>query len=535
MFCSRCWVQSTDSRAVTKCPREKPVYDPNVDGLGYFSPSQIEAYRTCPRKWAWKYIERIEAPPNPYAAFGLAVHFQIERYLIEGVPFDLTTDAGECAMAGIHLIPRPGTPGMSVEQPWFMSGWGHLFHGKKDIQIDRVVGTNILSPDNTLNESALVDPLHGQRVPIIIDHKTTGDLNAGWNLTPDTLPKNPQAVLYAADAMLKLGTQAVDLRWNYYRRRRPFKAKPVDVRVYRETLEPALADIKNTADEMALIKLSGTRAKDLPPNPDACGAYGGCPFVRHCDLSPHEALIGIMTQMDKNAFVEEMRRKANIGNPQAVNPPPVGAIPMGQPAPQPQNGQPPQNWGPPQGQFAPQGQPANPPWTGPGSPVANATLAPQVPSPPAPPNGPPQFSPDGTQVWIPGSAGPIPMPQDNVVRSADGAYFWAPTGQSWVLMSSLPGPVNPVLNPATGAAPMPQTTDGASAENGDQNGGEGEAKKNKGGRPQGSKNKIKAPDVNLDPNANPVTLALEGLDMIITGMIIAKQALIRITGHNPQG
>lgn len=493
LFCQSCWVPYSEgscSLTVTRCPKQKPVYDPNVDGLGYYSPSQIESYRTCNRKWAWRYIERVQAPPNPFAAFGLEVHAQIEAYLIHGTQFNLMTAAGECAMAGLHYLPKPGAPGMTVEQPWYMTGWGHLFHGKKDIQIDRRQGTDW-------------DP-QDREIPLVIDHKTKGALTGPWVPTPESLTTDPQAVLYAADAMVKFKAMAVDLRWIIYKRNPPFKARPVEVRVYRETLEPALTDIIQTVDEMALVKASGKRALELAPNPSACGAYGGCPYVRHCNLSPREALIGIMSQPGqpgpelKSTFLDDMRRKAGLtGAGAAVNPPPMGAVPQG----------PPQNWGQPPSGPPPQGQPQAPP--------ANPYQAPSPSQPQVDETVLAQARQYTGPNWNPGDAFPV-----------NGQWVY-PGQPGYPPVFVFRGDTAPPQGQPQNGAPMPP------AEGAADQGGDAEQKKGKGGRPKGSKNKATAA-ADIDPNANPIQIAIDGLDMVLTGFQYLKTALIRITGYNPE-
>src|SRR6185312_14572909 len=335
---------------------------------GSFSATQIENYSLCPRKWAWDKLDRIKGPPNVYAEFRLGLHGQIERYLRDGIPFDLTTPEGEAAMAGIHFLPMPGTSGMVIEGDFTLQGWGHTFFGFKDVQI-----------------------WNPGEVPLVLDHKSTG--NFKWAKTPAELAENTQAVLYAADAMVTTGSSAVDLRWVYYKRTKPHQAIKVECQVTRESIAPALERIKGHADEMALIKLSGLRAKQLPPNPRACRAFGGCPYVRQCDLSPQEEMSAIMSQgtldAGKNAFLQTIKdnqaRAAGAGG--AVNPPAPQGPP---PGPPPGYGQPP-----------PQGPP-------PGPPPGYTNGAPPAGSWGAPPSGPPQGPPPG--YGQPPPQGPPPGP-----------------------------------------------------------------------------------------------------------------------------
>jgi CRISPR/Cas system-associated exonuclease Cas4 (RecB family) len=84
------------------------------DERAWRSASQIDAYSQCPRKWAWRRLDGIKTEPKPSLALGIAVHEQLEHYLAEGKELDLTTDAGRIALAGLHYLPKPGTPGLEV-------------------------------------------------------------------------------------------------------------------------------------------------------------------------------------------------------------------------------------------------------------------------------------------------------------------------------------------------------------------------------------------------------------------------------------
>lgn len=469
---------------------EPPARHKDSGDRDYFSASQIENYQDCPRKWAWVYLDGVEKTSNVFAKFGLAGHGQIERYLKEGTPFDLTSEPGEAAMAGLHFLPRPGTPGMVIEGQFILTGWGHRFLGYKDIQINRTVGDNVL-PDQAPIVGQ-IDPLRGQVVPLVIDHKFTG--NFRWAKTETELRTNVQAVLYATHAMVQTGAEACDLRWIYYHRVRPWKSKPVDLRVYRGDLEGPLVTIKTLADEMALIKSKGLRAMHLPPNPEACGSYGGCPFVNRCNLSPQEKMIAIMSQASledrKNAFLKGLAGGPGAGP--AVNPP------GGQPPP---NGAPPANWGQPPAQGAAPptqgpppgwGQPPPQGWTPPGQ------------APQGPPPGPPA----------------TPQIDEQVLIQARGVHpNWVP-GTPWYNGQSYVNPGDPAYPPIYLAAPPAGAPQGGQAPMPDQAPAGGGGRRR--GRPKKDQTAAGAPADDGDPDA----LAAEGLSRISEGFLFLKRAIL---------
>ena len=69
------------------------------------SPTQIDTYTLCQRKWAWTALAGLRGIQNESAALGSAVHKVIEVFFRSGMPIDMTTDVGEIAMSGYHLWP----------------------------------------------------------------------------------------------------------------------------------------------------------------------------------------------------------------------------------------------------------------------------------------------------------------------------------------------------------------------------------------------------------------------------------------------
>jgi hypothetical protein len=65
--------------------------------IEYVSPSTLETFAACPRKWGWHKLDRLPKPQNKGAGFGDRVHKQHEGWLAFGRPYDLTTHEGEVA------------------------------------------------------------------------------------------------------------------------------------------------------------------------------------------------------------------------------------------------------------------------------------------------------------------------------------------------------------------------------------------------------------------------------------------------------
>lgn len=400
----------------------------------HYSATQVDTYDLCARKWAFDKIDGIDSPPNASAALGLEIHGQLERYERDGIQLDLTTKAGEIAMTGLHFLPPPGTPGMVVEGSFMLSAWGHRYKGLKDLSLPPGVLPPPLLwvPGDPLPTYWDFDP----SIPTVIDHKSTSDFK--WAKTRENLPDNVQAAIYGAEAMIRYGTDRARLRWVYYRTKKPYKAKAVQIVVTRDQIEKTLIRIKTLSDEMTVIRQSGLKALDLPPNAKACSMFGGCAFQDRCNLSAQERMFSIMTQTaetDKAAFVAQIRAQmaAKGGAGVAINPP-VGAM----------------NGAGPAMQKSPDGLHYLDPATNSWLPIPPAQAAP--PPPPAPPVPPPP------------PPGPPPAPSTNVPPgaqvTADGAYFLAPGGTAWekveiIAPAQVAPPPPPPPPPAPGAAPMP--------------------------------------------------------------------------------
>lgn len=232
-------------------PRPDP---PKIDHPHVFSASQIETYVTCPRKWAFIKIDRIEAPQNEAAALGGRVHDILEDFVGKGIEIDFDTEEGQIIQPGLKLLPIPGTPGLSLEG-WFSIQFGAAAYvGYKDIQI--------ISPT-------------GDR-PQVKDYKTTGSFT--WKKSPKELLEDIQAGIYAADAMVKTGWEEVDLEWIYFRTKGGRKAEPTAVRIYRPHVNKILTRIDGIAQEMIEIREKGLRALEVRPDYSGCSKFGGCPF-----------------------------------------------------------------------------------------------------------------------------------------------------------------------------------------------------------------------------------------------------------------
>lgn len=262
------------------------------------SASQIQTFTECQRKWAWRVLDGVEGPPNKAAELGGLVHAELEKYL-SGGDVDFTTEVGYIAASGLEHLPKPGTPGLLIEQEFHFEGpSGHTYLGYKDLEEP---GT-------------------------VTDHKTTGDLK--WQKTADELRKDIQATLYAVDYFRKHPEEPhVGLKWVYYQTKNTRKSAVTHIRVNQPETWQRFLEIEQIAEQMHAVsqdKPDGTpvRALDLPPNVNHCSAYGGCPHQGRCNLSPFDKM---RSYVEQNKLTMLLKNKNGVSGatPSAASPAPA--------------------------------------------------------------------------------------------------------------------------------------------------------------------------------------------------------------------
>lgn len=376
--------------------------------LEYVSPSSLETFDEaiggCEAKWGFSKLDGAEKSGSAATVLGSATHAQHEAWLRDGTPYDLTSKAGELALATSHLLPERDTFGLRVEQelrvqhPSLPGVW---FGGKIDLN------WAIPRADLATDESHALRDGHWL-LRVVLDHKTTGDIGYA-KLTREALLTHPQAPMYATFFFIGHGQQRheypggkrewsdwhidaadpdLELRWNYVTTKG--RATPYHSwhRVTRSEIEHAFeAHVLRPARRMLeIVNEANTRrargeifgANQLRKNLLACPNFGGCPFKDRCGITPTKEIVSMSQPQDPaQEFLNRMTQaQQGPGGP-------------------PQNGAPTQGWSPPQqaapAQPAPGGYgwqnnvPAQPQATMP----APQNYGPQVP-PPA--QGVPQYA-----------------------------------------------------------------------------------------------------------------------------------------------
>lgn len=282
-----------------------------------FSPSQVDTFRLCARKWGFGAIDRIYMPGNASAALGSRAHELWEDYLKTGKMPSATVgkDAvGKIAEATLKFLPLPGVA--HVEGETFVLIEDHagnliVMTCRIDFTIDDQ-GRFSLDQLGEMPPGWSVEEHPFEGVPLIGDHKSTSSFD--YAKQPEDLigngtrdqPGDAQATCYGLVAVLKSpNAPAVDLFWSYSRTKGAKAALPIRARMSLTDLDRSLSFLWQDVDAMRRFKQTAQRANDLPANANGCNAFGGCPHRQRCELTNEEkinamssslaALLGVTT------------------------------------------------------------------------------------------------------------------------------------------------------------------------------------------------------------------------------------------------
>lgn len=247
------------------------------------SPSQVETWRDCRRKWAYSRVRR--RGPNKAADYGERCHAIAEAWLRDGTPPDTRTPEGRTVLAGIHLLPSPGAPGLLIEHratPVLHGiGW--------DMRLDYLFG--------------FVADSH----VIIGDHKTTGNIAELAKAAELLATTDPQGVAYSHWAAEEFQVPNVVGQWTYYQRDTKAPAKPVVFTVARAAVAERFAAMHRD-EVLPMVRARAAPIESLPRSLDACSKYGGCPYQAEC-------LVGISPQERADAALSRLRKATPMTTP----------------------------------------------------------------------------------------------------------------------------------------------------------------------------------------------------------------------------
>lgn len=226
----------------------------------------------CPRKWGFQKIDELPDDPGHGAIFGGAVHAVAEAVLRDGLKPEQVSTGRVLKVAKALLAAYPPIPAERlVEEEFWIPRSTWQYHGIVDLVHEHEENPNWL---------------------VINDHKTSKDPQR-WGLTTKTLPRDRQALIYAAYGYEIAGAERVFNRWMYVNTvgtPRPF---PVMVSMAREYVAEAMETyIDPIAARIADARMTTRTAIDLPydKTEKACAKYKGCPYASYCPREPRAFL-----------------------------------------------------------------------------------------------------------------------------------------------------------------------------------------------------------------------------------------------------
>lgn len=293
------------------------------------SPSQLSCVAPaveggCPRKWGFRYIDKIQTPESRSAQEGTAVHACLEQYYRDGV-MKLDTWFARVAVAALAYLPpftaKPhsefvieslvcanGLFGRSTSEGTDVTG--------REVRIDVYDpfrrSTFQIGPEG--DEWARLDA-KGRPVPLVCDLKTTGDFKyqatvvklrgdgRGYGMDPQVLIYGKKAIVDFQAAYDETPAE-IHCRWVYALRdeQKP-RARVTDFVVTPAEIETAEREWSVPVQAIHVFRLRQLGSSSLPPNLAACSKYGGCgygpgsprnPGLNVCQLTDEEEMERIM-------------------------------------------------------------------------------------------------------------------------------------------------------------------------------------------------------------------------------------------------
>ncbi|MFG0319750.1 MAG: PD-(D/E)XK nuclease family protein [Planctomycetota bacterium JB042] len=266
----------------------------------WVSPSQIENYLLCNRKWWFKSVAKLAEVMKGSTTFGTVLHAVAERYLRaddtgrgpDGKPVDLYPPGWEVAK----------------ERDGSTKALDEIEQGFVRRLIDQAIEQGILarmpgrkvefefkfpvaySDDGELEILAVgyIDEL----LPLeVSDHKTTKNMR--YAKSARALKKSVQMMLYAKVALERMREQGSPLPESLTLTHKVYCKNPDDLRVRRTRAKVTPAEVEQfwtstivpTSRRMLDTKKTYSEWHDVPQPEDlakACNAYGGCSYAPIC-------------------------------------------------------------------------------------------------------------------------------------------------------------------------------------------------------------------------------------------------------------
>jgi hypothetical protein len=284
------------------------------------SPSQVEAFRRCPRVWYNQTILKDREPEKPFQARGTNIHKALEIYLAKGevLPMVGETQTLEYVQVAIPHIPKPRPDAFWTQFPKDEKGaptamllleedgsLGPEFTWEGGPSITQYIDSVFALPDTCK----------------IQDYKTTSDFR--YAKTPEELQKNTQLCWNAKYIFTISDYDRIELEHLYLLTKGRPKAKPVSTFVTRAQVEEVWRrDMALVKEMISWAELGPPSADPLPPNTQSCDDYGGCFYRTKCGFDV--ATVGWkkrtepMSEVQKSGYLAELISEALRTDPNST-------------------------------------------------------------------------------------------------------------------------------------------------------------------------------------------------------------------------
>lgn len=228
------------------------------------SASQLKKFDSCPRSWAFAYIEGIREESGDAATLGVTVHAEMEAWVRDG---KLPQHPLALKLLGLFkdhpYYPAKGTTEAESEFTMTIDGvkWRGFMDGRRPREAGEV---------------------------IVIDYKTTSDihkwaLRAEGGLLVDAEGKpDIQSTLYAAKEFVA-GAESVYGIWAYVGTKSPHPAKLVEVKFDRERVETIYGGMHERAKVIQTLVQLRPKSNDIPYRTQGCFAFNRpCFYADRC-------------------------------------------------------------------------------------------------------------------------------------------------------------------------------------------------------------------------------------------------------------
>lgn len=247
------------------------------------SPSQIKAFRTCPRRFTYRYIEGIKEAQSAASAHGGAMHAQMEDYVLRG-----KTPRHAHALSAVPHAPRPLTalaerkvewhPNHSLPRTGLLAPWSYL--GIIDF-------TGVLLSAANMRLSPFLE----RNAPIMFgDYKFTSNLKYALEVhnnvlvDRETLKPDPQFAMYA-DYFYTQGYDDLTGKWIYTQTKNKTRTVCVTVRPTRDAVAEVMGGVVADAAQIHQLYTIRPKAEQVRYNRGGCNSFNQpCPHLSYCKL-----------------------------------------------------------------------------------------------------------------------------------------------------------------------------------------------------------------------------------------------------------